>query len=80
MRFLQPPIEMMPLARSRSPLTRGPLLEQERWERLAALTDDEAWAESQGLPHLWRPGMDGDAGEGLVLQQERFRAMSRPAR
>jgi hypothetical protein len=50
----------------------GPLLEAERWRRVAALTDEEAWAESQGLFQFWQPGMDGDAGEGLLLQQDVF--------
>ncbi len=45
------------------------LLEQERHDRLAALTDDAAWIESQGLLLAWEAGMPGDAGEGLLLQQ-----------
>ncbi len=51
----------------------GPLLEDERRQRVAALTDDDAWRESQGLLQGWEPGMTGDAGEGLLLQQAAFR-------
>ena len=50
----------------------GPLLEAERRERVAALTDAEAWAESQGLLNAWQPDMTGDAGEALLLQQAVF--------
>ena len=50
----------------------GPLLERERRQRVAALTDDEAWRESQGLLEWWDPTMTGDAGEGLLLQQAAF--------
>ena len=50
----------------------GPLLEEERRQRIAALTDDEAWRESQGLLNGWEPAMTGDAGEGLRLQQAVF--------
>ena len=50
----------------------GPLLEEERRQRVAALTDDEAWRESQGLLGWWDPAMTGDAGEGLLLQQAVF--------
>lgn len=56
----------------------GPLLEDERRQRVAALTDDGAWRESQGLLQGWEPGMTGDAGEGLRLQQAVFgRCISR---
>lgn len=50
----------------------GPVLDRERWQRVAALTDDEAWAESTGLLQQWTPDMGGDAGEGLLLQQDVF--------
>lgn len=50
----------------------GPLLEEERRQRVAALTDDDAWRESQGLLEWWDPAMTGDAGEGLLLQQAVF--------
>lgn len=45
------------------------VLEQERSDRLAALTDDAAWNESQGLLRAWEADMPGDGGEGLLLQQ-----------
>lgn len=50
----------------------GPLLEDERRQRVAALTDDDAWRESQGLLQGWESAMTGDAGEGLLLQQAVF--------
>ena len=50
----------------------GAVLEQERWQRVRALTDDEAWEEAQGLFEMWEPDMSGDAGEGLILQQNVF--------
>lgn len=55
----------------------GPLLETERRDRVAALTDDDAWRESQDLFQAWEPGMSGDSGEGLMLQQDVF-ARCRP--
>lgn len=45
------------------------LVVQERRDRLAVLTDDCAWIESQGLLHAWEADMQGDGGEGLLLQQ-----------
>ena len=39
---------------------------------MRALTDDEAWDEAQGLFEMWEPDMSGDAGEGLILQQNVF--------
>jgi hypothetical protein len=56
----------------------GPILEAERRSRVAALTDAEAWVESQNLFRLWQPDMTGDAGEGLLLQQAVF-ALWRPS-
>jgi hypothetical protein len=50
----------------------GPMLEQERWNRVAALTEDEAWNESESLLQAWEPDMLGDEGEGLALQQRVF--------
>ena len=39
---------------------------------MRALTDDEAWDQAQGLFEMWEPDMSGDAGEGLILQQNVF--------
>ena len=50
----------------------GQLLERERRQRVAALTDDDAWRESQGLLEWCDPAMTGDAGEGLLLHQAVF--------
>ena len=49
------------------------LLEAERDERLAALTDEGAWCECQDLLAAWQPEMEGDAGQGLEIQQSVFR-------
>ena len=51
----------------------GPRLENERWQQVAALDDDSAWEEAQALFALVEPEWTGDAGEGLVLQQDVFR-------
>lgn len=58
----------------------GPILEAERRARIAALTDDEAWNESQDLLQAWQPEMTGDGGEGLLLQQNVFTQCRRTAR
>ena len=50
----------------------GVLLDEERWQRVRSLTDDEAWEQTESLFEMWEPGMSGDAGEGLVLQQNVF--------
>jgi hypothetical protein len=50
----------------------GPILEAERRTRVAGLTDDQAWEESQALFQSWQPDMVGDTGEGLQLQQDVF--------
>jgi hypothetical protein len=50
----------------------GPMLDQERWDRVAALTGDEAWEESESLLQAWEPDMLGDEGAGLELQQRVF--------
>jgi hypothetical protein len=47
----------------------GPILEAERRERLAAMTDEEAQAASQRVLELWQPEWHGDNGEGLLLLQ-----------
>lgn len=58
----------------------GPALEAERWRRVAALTDDEAWRETQDLLLMWEPAMEGDNGEELLLHQRVFARMRRPPR
>jgi hypothetical protein len=59
----------------------GPILDAGRWARVRALTDEEAWRESEGLFQLWEPRMTGDAGEGLLCQQAVFaRARRREVR
>ena len=56
----------------------GPILEAERRARVAGLSDDQAWEESQALFRCWQPDMVGDGGEGLQLQQDVF-VRCRPA-
>jgi hypothetical protein len=56
------------------------LLEEERWQRVRALTDDQAWDEAQGLFEMWEPDMHGDAGEGLILHQIVFARAQRSGR
>ena len=50
----------------------GRLLDEERCQRIRSLTDDDAWEQTESLFKMWEPGMTGDAGEGLRLQQELF--------
>lgn len=50
----------------------GPILETERWERLAAMTDEEAQRVTQDVLDLWQPDWVGDAGEELLLHQRVF--------
>jgi hypothetical protein len=57
----------------------GPLLEQDRWDRLAALTVEEAQQASLDLLDLWQPDWRGDDGEELLLHQRVF-ARSRQRR
>jgi len=57
----------------------GPLLEQERWERLANMTPEEAQRAVANVLNLWQPHWRGDGGEGLLLFQRVFaRARSNP--
>lgn len=58
----------------------GPFLEQERAERLAAMTDEEAHALTRDLLALWRPSELDDMGAELVEQQRSFMAAARSAR
>ena len=57
----------------------GPLLEQERWDRLAAMTDEEARRVTGHVLDLWQPGWTGDDGEELLLHQRVF-ALARRTR
>ena len=57
--------------------TVGPILEQERWDRVAALTDAEAQQAAVKLFDLWQPDWPTDNGEGLLLHQRVF-ARARP--
>jgi hypothetical protein len=50
----------------------GPILERERWERVKALTDEEAAREALMLFDLWQPDWPTDEGEGLLLCQRVF--------
>jgi hypothetical protein len=56
------------------------LLDDERWQRIRNLTDDEAWEQTESLFKMWEPGMTGDAGEGLRLQQDVFARARAPRR
>ena len=58
----------------------GPILEGKRRTRVASLTDDDAWDESQQLLQAWQPGMAGDGGEGIRLQQDLFARCRRSPR
>jgi hypothetical protein len=50
----------------------GPMLEQERWDHVVALTDAEAQQAAVRLFALWRPDWPTDNGEGLLLHQRVF--------
>lgn len=50
----------------------GPILEQERWDRIVALTDAEAQQAAVRLFELWQPDWPADDGEGLLLHQRVF--------
>ncbi|MPZ18519.1 MAG: hypothetical protein GEV06_11480 [Luteitalea sp.] len=59
----------------------GPILEAERWEHLATMTDEEAQRVSGYVLDLWRPDWEGDQGEELLLHQRVFtRARERGSR
>ena len=55
----------------------GPILDAERWARLAAMTDEEAQRASRCVLELWQPDWHGDDGEELLLHQRVF-ARARP--
>ena len=50
----------------------GPILQQERWDRVEALTDADAARDALWLFELWRPDWPTDEGEELVLHQRVF--------
>jgi hypothetical protein len=52
--------------------TAGPVLEQERWERLRHMTPEEAQVAARQVWELWQPDWPSDDGEGLLLQQRVF--------
>jgi hypothetical protein len=47
----------------------GPILERERWDRVATLTDADAARDALRLFDLWRSDWPTDEGEGLLLLQ-----------
>ena len=50
----------------------GPILEAERWARLRTSSDDQLRQQSVDLLNVWQPGVPGDDGEAIVLQQRVF--------
>lgn len=50
----------------------GPILEQERWGRIVAMTDEETRKAALAVFELWEPDWPTDNGEGLVLHQRVF--------
>lgn len=50
----------------------GPILEQERWDRVKALTDADAARDALWLFELWQPDWPTDDGEELLLHQRVF--------
>lgn len=50
----------------------GPILEQERWDRVRTLTDADAARDALMLFELWQPDWPTDNGEGLLLHQRVF--------
>jgi len=47
-------------------------MDADRWRRLAALTDDQAWDEMMGLLSMWEPSWTGDDGDELLRHQDVF--------
>lgn len=50
----------------------GPILDEERWQRLLAMSPEEAQIATRQVWELWRPEWPTDEGEGLLLQQRVF--------
>jgi hypothetical protein len=56
----------------------GPVLEQERWDRLRDMTPEECQTTTRRVWELWRPDWPSDDGEGLLLQQRVFARARHP--
>ena len=50
----------------------GPMLDAERWERLRALTTEEAQEVTRRVLELWQSDWKSDDGEELLLHQRVF--------
>jgi hypothetical protein len=50
----------------------GPILDEERWARLAAMTAEDAQRVTRDLLELWQPDWPSDDGEELLLHQRVF--------
>ena len=50
----------------------GPILDAERWERLRALTTEEAQEVTRRVLELWQSDWKSDDGEELLLHQRVF--------
>ena len=50
----------------------GPILEKERWDRIGAMTDEDAARDAIHLFDLWQPDWPTDDGEELLLHQRVF--------
>ena len=48
----------------------GPILEDERWARLQAMTPEELQVVTRQVWELWQPDWPTDEGEGLLLVQQ----------
>lgn len=56
----------------------GPILEQERWDRVVAMTDADARQAATWLFELWQADWPTDEGEELLLHQRVFARARRP--
>lgn len=50
----------------------GPMLEQERWDRVRSMTDAEAAREALCLFDVWQPDWPTDEGDALLRHQRVF--------
>lgn len=50
----------------------GPILDEERWSRLAAMSDAERQRVTANVLDMWQPGWPSDNGEALLLHQRVF--------